>query len=205
MNWKPFFGPQGGPSFPDLEFEVRDRQGPPDFGVESQRQTDVSAIPIGEPPGPGDVRAVFDSRFPNAYDFNFTKNFSYGGVSALGFVIIPFIIPFGYRAVVREYTFFTTPIILPVGGSDGAVQIFPQVNGGDVPNNSRVFTSGASSDPLKVFYLAEEGTSIGIRWFPLDAQLQASAYDITVQVYGNLLPVTGESLPYAVTNRIPNK
>lgn len=202
MNWKPPLGPRGGPVFPDFEFEARDNQLPPDFRRPGSPNSAAStaameAAPPGEPPNPYDVRCVYDSRPPNAFDFN--VSILSGMPSGVGQAItVAFQVPPGYRWVPREWDITFEPII---AGPIENVIVSLQANGANLPYDQGLLLGGAgTSHPIKSFFLVDEQQTFGV--LIQNNTAISSAVKIIVNVYGNSLPITDVSLPYEVTNKV---
>lgn len=189
----------GGIDPPDAEYIDRERQIQADTVDDSGRASQAASAamattPTGEPPVVYDVRCIFDSRPVSGYDFTFsnTTNFSSTQTSQ----VFTFQTPQGYRAIPREWkvTFSQIPI-----ASDDQIVAFLQANGADVPNN-RAFIGAGTTFPIKSFYLVEEYAPFGMR-VDYSGYGGTPAGFISIQVYGNLLPVTGVALPFEATNR----
>lgn len=188
----------GGPQAPNAEFvPERERQAPPDPRDTSgylagAKERAVGVAPVGTPPTFYDVRCVYDSRPVNAYDFNLTTT-----TAALphgGFATTQFIVPSGYRAVPRKWMVSFEPI--PVANPSD-ITFYPQAYGADVPNNAVLIGSGTAA-PIETFFLVEENATFGARIADPNALAGGNVY---IQVWGNLLPVTGVALPFEVSNR----
>lgn len=184
----------GGPQFPNAEFITgRESQAPPDFADNSgyltgAKEDSIGRTAIGDPPTMFDVRSVYDARPVSAYDFNFAATQESSSAANL---FLRFTVPSGFRAVVRRYSiqFYATPFAI---GPD--ILFFPQAYDADVPNNQ--FMIGSGNDDIRTFFLVEENATFGARVG------NPFGYDLEpiLHVYGNLLPVTGVSLPYEIAN-----
>lgn len=172
--------------------QSRERQLPPDLhdtsgNLAGAKEREVARTGLGEPPNFYDVRCVYDSRPVNGYDFNISTQ-----LVAHQLTFVDIVVPNGYRAVPREWTIDFVPI--PVANVNDII-FFPQSNGADVPNNSRMIGSGGV---VKTFFVVEENAVFNARFQDPGGLITGTAY---VQIYGNLLPVTGVALPFEVSNR----
>lgn len=183
--------------------EIGDYQAPPDLTsgpsdmLGTQQSVDaMHATPLGEPPVNFDVRAIFDSRPVNAYDFNLSANTTISSTSASW--VATFVVPNGYRMVPREWEVYyeNAP-----AGSAVASQVTLQQNNADLPNNTGIIIGVATAAPIKSFFICEENTTFGIRGFNNNTFVVAGSAVVIVNVYGNLLPVTDVALPFEVTNK----
>lgn len=153
------------------------------------------SAPLGEPPTDFDVRCVYDSRIINSYDFNFTATIS--GSSTAGWSA-QFIVPVGYRAVPRKWAVqFDQLLTGPSGNSIATIQ----QNGGDLPNNTVCIGMG-TDEPIETFFLCEEQTTFGIAGFNSNPPSNGGVFTGSVNVYGNLIPVSSLALPLAASNQI---
>lgn len=150
--------------------------------------------PLGEPPPNYDVRATFDSRFVNAYDFNMST--SAPATSAAPWVI-EFTVPLGYRAIPRRWEVIYQGITGPISPADSTVTL--QSNGVSLPYNGPIIIG--SGGTVRSFFLCEEGSTFGMTGFNGDAP--SSNVTVSINVYGNLIPTSDVQLPYMAANRIP--
>ncbi len=184
---------------PNTEFIERETQLPADLsdGSGALAETKARELPgtrWGEPPLAFDVRCVYDSRPANGYDFNLTMTLTPDEAAAS--ITGQIIVPSGYRIVPREWR--VNFVVIPdVTLTQISVQI--QRNDADLPNNS-FFIGTGTTFPIKTFFVVEENATFGLRLLDPGILLLAANVAI-VQVYGNLLPVTGVALPFEVTNR----
>jgi hypothetical protein len=190
------FPPQWGAQFPNPEFIERDPQAPPagpdTSGAIAQSAADALArTPYGEPPLGFDVRCVYDSRLPNAFDFNFSGSASGTTATALS---VTFTAPAGYRAVPREWSISFEG---SVGGSAANSTVDVTYQGAAFPYNNGIIVGTGTSVPIKTFFVVDEQQTFGINANNRNA---VSSYTVIVVCYGNLIPVTGVALPYTVTN-----
>jgi len=185
----------GGPQPPNAEFTAREHQFPADpidnsGRLSGTKETALARTSPGEPRTKFGVRCVYDSRPVSAYDANFSTATTTveGGTNR----VASFLVPSGYRFVAREVNIqFDTPppVVL------STLQGFLTANGADVPNNSFFVGSGCT---VKCFFVVEENSPFGIRISDLNGDISGNT---VVQIYGNLLPITGVALPFEVTNR----
>lgn len=189
------------PEPPNAEYTERDRaQWPPDLkdnsGFAAQAKDNALArVPPGEPPNMYDVRCIYDSRPPNAYDFNLILEDSPAPHATQ--LALQVVVPNGYRAVVREWNVSFIPIPM---ATQVQVEFFPQSNNADVQNNA-VFIGSGTTRPIQTFFVVDENATFGCRIVDAGGVLSGISTIVLVQVYGNLLPVTGVALPFEVTNR----
>jgi hypothetical protein len=194
----------GGIDPPDAEYIDRERQVQADViddsGRASQRSSkELTRTPIADPPGLYDVRCIYDSRPPNAYDFNLTQTINSGDVTPNS--VFTFQVPAGYRAVPREWRIVVNPMpFLSSTAAEDAIQLVLQTNGADMLFNTQSIGSGMTG-PMRSFFIVEEIAPFGCRIVDPGGLLIAAGSSITVNVYGNLLPVTNVALPFEVTNR----
>ena len=150
---------------------------------------------LGEPQTNFTVTAVYDSRIVNGYDFNFTA-------AITGSNTVPwsanFTVPVGYRAVPREWDvqFDQVSPLNPGVGSAGSTAIITQGNAA-LPNN-QVSIGLGTTNPIKTFFICEESTTFGITG--LNTLVDQATITGSVNVYGNLIPVTQVALPLATSN-----
>jgi hypothetical protein len=158
----------------------------------------MGRAPLGDPPVDYDVRAVFDSRFPNCYDFNIaatsgSQSVSAGGVS-FTFALVA---PAGYRAIPREWRVQIDNYYAgPTAGSTATILINQQA----LPFNTNIIIgAGTGSIPIKTFFLVEEGQQFGLLYSNANAGTGGPVI-ININCYGNLIAVTDVQLPYADAN-----
>jgi hypothetical protein len=159
--------------------------------------TAMQATPLGMPPTDFDVKCIYDSRPLNGYDFNFSASQEITSNVPWSF---NFDVPNGYRIVPREWdVFFDTPIATQ---SSNSTVTLTQQNAG-VPNNSGIIVGmGTGSRPIKSFFVCEENTQFGISGIVGMGSNATQTTNLSVNVYGNLIPVTEVSLPFCVANDI---
>jgi len=149
----------------------------------------MRAAPLGEPPTDFDVRAVFDSRFINSYDFNLSLAVS---IASNVTWVATFNVPTGYRAIPRKWSVqFDSPPLGPAAANNVTLQ----QNGADVPNNGPIIIGAGTDDPIDSFYLCEENTTFGI------TGINQVNTEVNVNVYGNLLAVSDVALPLSISNQ----
>lgn len=169
-----------------------------------QDDSSVAAMqqaPLGEPPMAFDVRSVYDSRPVNGYDFNYSGFFASQNLNNNPWTL-EFNVPTGYRAVPRKWdVFFDTP----PGGPSYASTVTLLQNGAAVPNNGPIIIGmGTGDEPIDSFFLCEENTSFGITGNVTAAPNTTQDSVISVNVYGNLIPVSQVALPFSIANPSSN-
>lgn len=180
---------------PNAEYIARESQLPADLTDPSgrlagEKERAVQVAAPGEPPVLYDVRCVFDSRPVNAYDGNFSQIVGEVGTT----ITARFLVPSGYRAIPREWrvNFDTPPVALITD-----LQAFVQANDADLPNNN-FYVGAGTSVPFKTFFLVEENAAFGLRITDVNGVIVGNTI---IEVWCNLLPVTGVALPFEATNR----
>lgn len=155
----------------------------------------MQKAPLTEPPNDFSVRSVYDVRPVNGYDFNFSgtanevDNFVWS---------ITFDVPLGYRAIPRKWTVFYDNPPLTIASSS-VVSLLQ--NGAAVPNNQNIIIGmGTGALPIESFYLCEENTTFGIQGL-VTANNNTHTSTMSVNVYGNLLPVSEVALPFSIANQ----
>jgi hypothetical protein len=157
----------------------------------------MTQAPLGNPPLDFDVISTYDSRPVNAYDFNFSASVT----ATLGVVwTMTFNVPPGYRAVPREWDVtYDTPF---VGPSNGSTVSLLQGSAG-VPNNGPIIIGSGTFDPIKSFFICEEQTTFGITGIAIGGGANGvgpNTSNVSVNVWGNLIPVSEVALPFTVAN-----
>jgi hypothetical protein len=206
------------PSIRDFQWGLGvDTPGPTDLLALSTAVAEMQATPLEPVSLDYDVRAVYDSRPINAYDFNFCANnliVLQNTLWAVGWQV-----PLGYRAVVRE---FEVMYDQDVGGEFGASLVFPlqgmypsdfalqpasagpttpavltalAAAGFPLQNNAKAIGSGGK---ITTFFIAEEGTWFGIQGISNNISVEGT---VTINCYGQLLPIRNEQLPFVVGNQ----
>ena len=173
-----------------------------------QDDASVSAMqsaPLTTPSVDFEVRSVYDSRPINAYDFNFSGASEFNAPSFPGTVAtwqITFTVPTGYRAVPREWdVFFDDPP--DIKASDNVVSL--QQNGANIPNNGPIIVgSGTGARPIKSFFVCEENTTFGIQGAVTLGINSTQSSTISVNVHGNLIPVSDCALPFTIADQLQN-
>lgn len=162
--------------------------------VDSAR-TSYDNTPIGPIPFAFDVRAIFDSRPINAFDFNITQSTS-GEIANP--VQVSFTVPNGYVAVLkRVITFLENPIPASVLRSDVLLTLL--LNQGVVPNNERIPVGVDQDSLVNCFLIADQGSVITAR-FTVSAAILALLPTYTAHFYGNLLQKTNIPAPFEIAN-----
>jgi hypothetical protein len=177
----------------DFQADPDIMSGPQDLSTVAAQIAAMQAAPLGEPGSEYDARSVFDSRPTNAFDAVFSGD----ATAATGTQWqVLFSVPLGYRACVRAFTVsYDNPGAGPISNST----VTPQLQGASVPYNGPVFIGPGTTEPIEVFYLAEEGATFGLA----GTSFNIGATTVYVNCRVNLIPVTLEQLSYAVENRIP--
>lgn len=195
-----------------------DTAGPVDLLSLEDAKTDMYAAPLVPEVLDYDVRSTYDSRPINAYDFNFCANSLIVTNDALW--VVGWQVPLGFRAVVREFEVqydqdtgnqFGQSLVYPLEGmypsqfapnpaSSGpttpTVQTAVAGAGFPVLNNMKAIGSGGK---IKTFFIVEEGTWFGIQG--INNNLGGVQGTVTINVYGNMLPIRNEQLPFIVGNQ----
>lgn len=152
---------------------------------------DMNAAPLGEPESDYDVRSVYDSRPVNAFDFNLAGTATDG--SGVGWSIT-FQVPNGYRAVPKKWeVVFDNPPPGPVASS--TVTILS--NGAALPYNSGIIIGTGGT--VDTFFLCEENSTFGIKGH--NSNIFAGNVPVSVNVWGQLIPVSDVALPFTASNR----
>jgi hypothetical protein len=220
---------------PQLEWQpyIQDKQWGPGLNYDfiPSDLADVDALkdalaetPVGDGPTNYDVRATYDSRLINSYDFHFAQlnvDVAFDEIWTIGFMV-----PFGYRAVVRKIkVIYDNDLGGPVGnswivplanttppGSSVVTTFSPYGNvqqffassttvafGSGVPNNTQI-PIGAG-DTVDTFFLVEEGTWFGV--MGQDSNLATiGTTTASMDIYGQLIPSENMQLPFAIGNPI---
>jgi hypothetical protein len=167
---------------------------PPGQQVDSAR-TAYDNTPIGPIPFAYDVRAVFDSRPVNGYDFNIVVSTSGELVNP---ITISFTVPNGYVAVLkRVISFIESPI--PASALRSDVLLTLLLNQGVVPNNANIPVGIEQDDLVRCFVIADQGSVLSAR-LVVSAAILALTPTYTIQFYGNLLQKTNIPTPFEVAN-----
>lgn len=166
-----------------------------DASVAAMQQT-----PLGEPPTAFDVRSTYDSRPVNGYDFNYSAHFPSRNLINNPWSI-QFVVPNGYRAVPRKWdVFFDSP---PAGPSYNSTVTLLQ-NGAALPNNGPIIIGMGTNDSIDSFFICEENTTFGMSGNVVGVANTTQDSVISVNVYGNLLPVSDVALPFSIANPTSN-
>lgn len=196
-----------------------DTAGPVDLLALEDAKTDMYQAPLVPEVLNYDVRAVYNSRPINAYDFNFCANSLIVNNNTLW--VVGWQVPLGFRAVVRE---FEVQYDQDTGGPFGGSLVFPlegmypstfgpnpQTSGPVTPtvqtalagagfpvlNNAKAIGSGGT---IKTFFIVEEGAWFGIQGITSNIGSQGTC---TINAYGNFIPIRDEQLPFVVGNQKP--
>lgn len=183
----------------DKEFIDRERQLGPDprgaAGVNSAGAAETAQMritPAGEPPKAFDVRAVYDSRPVQGFDFNITVAHEGSGTA----VITEFVVPKGYVAVLREvHHSFDPPFAF---NSRNDVKMTLTKNHADVSYNVDIPVGIESDDIVKCFVIADESEILGARYTITNAPLAGVA--TYTQFYGNFLIKTNAPKEFEIAN-----
>lgn len=158
--------------------------------------------PVSMPPVEFEVHSVYDSRLINSYDFNFSGTAEVTVTNDTVVWAINFNAPNGYRVVPREWDiFFDNPLQIK---SSNSTVLLTQNNAG-VPNNGPIIVGmGTGSRPIKSFFLVEENTTFGVIGSITSTSATPQSTTISVNCYGNLIPVTDSALQFAIADVVPN-
>jgi hypothetical protein len=178
---------------------IRDFQSPP-FFFEGPSDLQEAAVmmqgmltaPYGDPDDIYDARAVYDSRPTCAFDGIFSSATAVTNATAW---TVLFNAPLGYRFVPREFSIYYDD---GGAGPDGNSTVNLLLGEGAVPYNSAIVIGAGAT--LPAFYLVEENTAFGCTG--TNSNL-TGATNVNVRIWGNLIPVKLEQLPFAVANRKP--
>ena len=165
----------------------------------------MQAAPLTTPSVDFEVRSVYDSRPINAYDFNFSAATNFTSPADPGTVATwqaTFTVPTGYRAVPRDWEVLFDE---PPTGIASASTVTLQQNGAAIPNNGPIIVGmGTGSRPIKSFFVCEENTTFGIQG-EIDVGVNSTqASTISINVHGNLIPVSDCALPFAIADQLQN-
>jgi hypothetical protein len=174
------------------------------LGQEASTQA-MQATPLTPPNVDYEVRSVYDSRPINAYDFNFSAATEFTSPPDPGTIATweaTFTVPTGYRAVPRDWdVFFDTPP--NVIASKSTVTL--QQQGAAVPNNGpMIIGMGTGPTPIKSFFICEENTTFGIQGSINVGVNSTQSSTISINVHGNLIPVTDCALPFTIADQLKN-
>lgn len=158
-------------------------------------QTALAQTPSGPVPLAFDVRAIYDSRPINAYDFNIA-------VSTSGEVANPitmsFTVPNGYVCVLKRIiTFIENPI--PASSDRVDVLLTALVNQGVFPFNESIPVGVDQSDLFNCFIIADQGSEVAAR-LVVSAAILALAPTYTAQFYGQFLQKTNIPPAFEIGN-----
>lgn len=172
------------------------------LGQEAATQA-MQATPLTPPDVDFEVRSVYDSRPINGYDFNFSGTAEIDvNSSETGTWNVTFDVPTGYRAVPREWdVFFDIPPT--VIASKNVVSI--QQQNANIPNNGPIIVGmGTGARPIKTFFVCEENTTFGIEGTLTNSANSTQTTTISVNCYGNLIPVSDCALPFTIADQLKN-
>lgn len=183
------------------EFIDRERQYGPDVhttpGDQLRTQSAVDnmqSAPRGEPPKAFDVRAVYDSRPVQGFDFNITASDAVGERTTF---VLGFEVPSGYVCVLRRLHHSSTPTPVIVGRSD--IQVTLLVNNASVRYNQSIPVGVESDDIVECFVIADEFSQVQAQ-FDLTADVAAINFTMYAQFYGQFLLKTGIPYQFEVAN-----
>lgn len=191
-------------------------EGPSDLAsVEESMQEQASTTYDPSPPM-ATVRATYDSRLINSYDFQKTAPLVAAQPNAIW--TVGWQVPLGYRAVIRKFKVFFNG---DVGGDPGnsvcaplltlyptqfgsvfatGAQFASAGNGVAVPNCGYI-TIG-SGDEFDCFFIVEEDSWFGLTGQNNNLNPSGSATTVSVNVYGTLIATNELELPYCVGNPV---
>lgn len=157
---------------------------------------------IGSPPVEQHVRAVFDSRPINSYDFRQLVTDSTGYAAAF-LSTMQMQVPPGYIAILREYmiSFFTGAGVVVAAASSTTVG--PCRNGIPLAWAAATLEPSmhAPGAPITCFSLADEKEFLGVM-VNYSAVPAPAITSIKVELYGNLIPKReGIAMQFAVGSR----
>ena len=165
----------------------------PDLSGQQACVAELRSMGIGDVVPDYSVLAVYDSRPVNAQDFTFSGDI--GASKSTLWSITSFEVPAGYRAVIREFmVYYDSPGSGPAAESTASLW----ANGANVPFNQNIIVGNNAVIPT--FFVLEEFSSFGVTG--INGNLGAGGSTVAVSVYGNLIPVTDEQLPFTVANPV---
>lgn len=186
------------------EFIDREHQLPADArsaaGVNSAGNAQLESLattPRGEPPKAFDVRATYDSRPVQGFDYNIPDDIaialsSEGAVS----VDLTFIVPTGYIAVQRRFRHWFNPA--PAITSRQQCTVTFLVSGATVPYNELIPIGLTNDELADGFFIADEKQTLTARvTVAAGVALVTQLYCV---FYGNLILKTGVPSPFEIAN-----
>jgi hypothetical protein len=186
------------------EFIDRDHQYPPDTntraGDQLRTQSSVDAMkaaPRGEPLKAFDVRAVYDSRPVQGFDFNINVAGTPIAVSSSVF-IATFQVPSGYVAVLRTFHHSFTPPPIIVNRSDIKATLL--LNKQNVQYNANIPIGIESDGVIDCFVIADEFNTLGVRIDGSAATLSIAGSIPQCHFYGQFLLKTGIPKNFEIAN-----
>lgn len=186
---------EGAGRFPSASLEARgvpksDRPSPGDLGARRSAPAKAGAKPVGAIAAPELVRAVYDSRPINAFDFQqFVRDDT--AYTAAFVSSIQMTVPSGYVAVLRSFAleFFTgSTVFIPVA----TATVSPCRNAQAQPYFARPLDLMFTPPGLDVdcFFVADERELMGVQ-VNYSTVPAATINSIRVLLYGQLIPKRG--------------
>lgn len=173
-----------------------DDTGNADVILDQSSIAEMQAAPLGEPLIGYDVRAVFDSRPINAFDFNFSATSQVTGTT--GAWAVTFEVPLGFRAVPRKwYIDFDPGLSINTGPSSSSTASITKGKLNLVQNQLIIVGQGAE---IETFFLCEENTPFGMSGNNLLGATSGANTLAIVNVWGTLIPVSSVALSFCAAN-----
>jgi len=158
----------------------------------------LATTPRGEPPKAFDVRATYDSRPVQGFDYNIPDSVAASIVDETTLTVeLSFIVPRGYVAVQKRFRHWFNPV--PAIASREQCRVSFLISGAGVPYNELI-PIGVESDVLSDgFFIADELQTVTARVIVsnLGFTLSTTLYCV---FYGNLILKTGVPSPFEVAN-----
>jgi hypothetical protein len=207
---------------------VPSQQSPTPAAFDPSHQPDMTSLPPTSFPSLSIVRASFDSRPVNAYDWYWQDKYAQGvsikgpGLGFLG----GYTVPDGYTLILRHLSIsvfpnggevFVAPLMTPYGDTDeGAfVSLFININGAGAPSwtqtdpinqsNVSLFDLFTGEVEIPTFVLIGSGNYLNIA-IPTIISADGVAltkFNTTIRYYGNMILSTGRALVGEVGNTDP--
>jgi hypothetical protein len=190
--------------------ERRSGQLPPDSGPGGEQVARAQSQYDATPPGPVslayDVRAVYDSRPVNGYDFNIEDSTAVTVTNPEDFILsadVSFTVPFGLVCVLKETTVWLEPAVNFANPSDSQVTF--KVNRASVLYNENLsIDSDNIGNPLKTFIVADEGSEVGVHYAGTNL-LDPGTPNLRVLFHGQFLRKTNVPVQFEVANAVPGR
>lgn len=153
----------------------------------------MQQTPLGEPEIDFEVKAVYDSRFINSFDFNLSQALEAICGQDPTLWSFQFTVPQGYRMIPKKFSISFEPVY-PGGSASSTASILQQ--GVGLTNNTNIIIG--LGDDIDTFFICEEQTTFGINGQNSNAQFPLTT---VCRVHGQLFPVTDVALPFTASNK----